>query len=223
MAIETLLQNFSTIYTEGQPVRVIGIIESGSILMKHKYFSLTLNAGQVMGLLHLSDCVALTTDTSIEASTISAYRLENKFPDNSILLNDPKLQRASLETVKCQLGNLTRIYLQYKDQLKTTVQLYDTLTKKYTLLCEKLHITPKTFDLKTDGKIVQLLTETPYQLAYYSDLNQILEQHSESLLSENKAFVLGILLKAAQDTVFFKTGIENICDSLIQYRNVFFS
>ena len=223
MAIETLLQNFSTIYTEGQPVRVIGIIESGSILMKHKYFSLTLNAGQVMGLLHLSDCVALTTDTSIDASTISAYRLENKFPDNSILLNDPKLQRASLETVKCQLGNLTRIYLQYKDQLKTTVQLYDTLTKKYTLLCEKLHITPKTFDLKTDGKIVQLLTETPYQLAYYSDLNQILEQHSESLLSENKAFVLGILLKAAQDTVFFKTGIENICDSLIQYRNVFFN
>lgn len=223
MAIETLLQNFSTIYTEGQPVRVIGIIESGSILMKNKYFSLTLSAGQVMGLLHLSNCVALTTDTTIEPATISAYRLESKFPDNSILLNDPKLQQASLETVKCQFGNLTRIYLQYKEQLKNTVQLYDTLTKKYIGLCEKLHVAPKTFDLKTDGKIVQLLTETPYQIAYYTDLNQILEQYSGSLLSEHKAFILGILLKAAQDTVFFKDSIELLGNCLVQYGTVFFN
>ena len=223
MAIETLLQNDTTIYTEGQPVRVIGIIESGSVLMKNKYFSLTLDAGQVMGLLHLSDCVALTTDVSNDVTTISAYRLENNFPDNSILLNDLRLQQASLKTLKCQLKNLAQIYLQYKEQLKTSIQLYDTLTKKYIALCEKLHVTPKTSELKTNGKILQLLTETPYQIAYYTDLNYILEQFSDTMISERKAFVFGLLLKAAQDTAFFKKSIEKLGDSLVQYNNVFFN
>ena len=223
MAIETLLQNDTTIYSEGQPVRVIGIIESGSVLMKNKYFSLSLGVGQVMGLLHLSDCTALTTDISIEPTTISAYRLENKFPDNSVLLNDSKLQQASLETIKCQLENLIKIYQQYKEQLKNTVQLYDSLTKKYTVLCEKLHVSPKASYLKTNGKIVQLLTDAPYQIAYYTDLNHILEQFSDDMFSERKAFVFGLLLKAAQDAVFFKKSIEDLGDTLIQYGNVFFN
>ena len=143
MAIEMNLQNDSTIYNEGQSVRVIGIIESGSIVMKSKYFSLSLTPGQVMGLLHLNDCIALTTDVTIDDTTISAYRLENNFPNNNIFLSDQTLLTAAIETVKSQFGDLNKIYAQYKEQLKYAVQLHDSLTKKYVMLCEKLHVTPK--------------------------------------------------------------------------------
>lgn len=217
------LQNDTTIYNEGQPIRVIGIIESGSITMKSKYFSLSLTKGQVMGLLHLNDCVALTTDVTTEDTTISAYRLENNFPDNNIFLSDLALQQAALETVKCQFSNLNIIYAQYKEQLKNAAQLHDILTKKYVVLCEKLHVTPKISTPDFTGKVTQLLLETPYQIAYYKDLAQIFEQPSESLFTNHKAFVFGLLLKASQDADYFKKHIDDLGSVILQYVNLFYN
>ena len=223
MAIEMNLQNDSTIYNEGQSVRVIGIIESGSIVMKSKYFSLSLTSGQVMGLLHLNDCVALTTDVTIDDTTISAYRLENNFPNNNIFLNDQTLLTAAIETVKSQFGDLNKIYAQYKEQLKHAVQLHDSLTKKYVVLCEKLHVTPKISTPNSTGKVTQLLLETPYQIAYYKNLTQIFEQDSEALLTNHKAFVFGLLLKASQDANVFKKFIDDLGSTITHYVELFYN
>jgi len=223
MAIEMILQNDTTIYNEGQPVRVIGIIESGSIVMKSKYFSLSLTQGQVMGLLHLNDCVALTTDVTCEDTTINAYRLESNFPTNNIFLNDPLLQKTSIETVKCQFESLNKIYMQYKEQLKNTVQLHDTLTKKYVVLCEKLHVTPKISAPNSTGKFTQLLLDTPYQIAYYKDLSQIFEKTFDTTLTNHKAFVFGLLLKASQDASFFKKSIDDLGSAISYYVNLLYN
>lgn len=221
MAVEMILQNNSTIYSEGQPVKFIGIIESGSILMKSKYFSLTLKKGQVMGLLHLNDCVALTTDVTLEDTTIGAYRLENNFPDKNMFLSDQALQQAALETVKCQFGNLIKLYTQYKDQLRIAAQLHDTLVKKYVVLCEKLHVTPKISSPAFTGKVTGLLLESPYQIAYYKDLAQIFEATSTFL--DHKAFVFGLLLKASQDAAHFQKKIDELGFAIQQYEKLFYN
>ncbi len=223
MASEMILQNNTTIYNEGQATRIIGVIETGSVIMKHKYFSLTLNEGQVMGLLHLHDCLALTTDTTAEDTTLTAYRLENTFPDKSILQSDLKLQQASLQTIKYQFNNLTKIYLQYREQLKNTSLLHNTLVKKYVALCEKLHVTPKISNNRDETKLVDLLNRTPYFLPYYMDLNKLLEQYSDILSSDYQAFVYGIVLKASEDAVKMKEQIEQLAEAIIVYKDLFFN
>ncbi len=223
MASEMILQNNTTIYNEGQPVRVIGIIEAGSVIMKNKYFSLTLGTGQVMGLLHLQSGLAFTTDITAEDTTINAYRLENTFPDKNILQNDLKLQKASLETIKCQMNTLIKLYVQYKEQLKNTSQLNNSLTKNYVALCEKLHITPKITNTQTDADVMDLLNKSPYAVSYYIDLNNILEQYSDTFLQEHKAFVYGLILKASEDAVAFKVHIEQLADAIVRYQNQFFN
>ncbi|MBQ8039963.1 MAG: hypothetical protein IJ274_08870 [Lachnospiraceae bacterium] len=223
MASEMILQNNTTIYNEGQPVRVIGVIESGSVLMKNKYFSLTLVEGQVMGLLHLHSGLAFTTDTTNEDTTISAYRLESTFPDKNILQNDYKLQKAALETLKCQMDNLIKIYVQYKEQLKTISLLDNSLVKKYAGLCEKLHVTPRITNTQTDTEVMDLLNQSPYIVSYYMDLKNVLEQYSDTFLQEHKAFVYGLILKASEDASSFKASIEKIAKAIIKFQTIFFN
>ncbi len=223
MASEMILQNNTTIYNEGQPVRVIGIIEHGSVIMKNKYFSLTMGAGQVMGLLHLHSGLAFTTDITGEDTTINAYRLESTFPDKNILQSDLKLQKASLETIKCQMNALIKLYVQYKEQLKNISQLSLSLTKKYVALCEKLHMTPKITNIQTDADVLELLNKSPYAISYYVDLNNILEQYSDVFLQEHKAFVYGLILKATEDAISFKSYIEQLADAIVCYQNKFFN
>ena len=223
MASEMILQKNTTIYSEGQPVRVIGIIESGSVIMKDEYFSLTLNPGQVMGLLHLYGGSTFTTDITGEDTTISAYRLETTFPDKNILQEDFKLQKAALETVNSQMSALIKLYLQYKEQLKNTSSLHNALVKKYVALCEKLHITPKISSAETDASVTELLNKAPYAVSYYVDLNNVLEQYSDAFLQEHKAFVYGLVLKASEDAAVFKDYISQLANTIIGYRNQLFN
>lgn len=223
MASEMILQNNTTIYTEGQAVRIIGVIETGSVTMQHKYFSLTLNEGQVMGLLHLHGNLAFTTDTTAEDTSLTAYRLENTFPDKSILQSDAKLQNAAMLTIKCQFDNLTKIYMQYKEQLKNTTLLHNTLVKKYIALCEKLHVTPKISNISADATLIELLNKTPYSISYYTDLNKLLEQYSTILSSDYSAFVYGIILKATEDAVKIKDEIEKLAEAITGYKDLFFN
>lgn len=223
MASEMILQKNTTIYSEGQPVRVIGIIESGSVIMKDEYFSLTLNPGQVMGLLHLQKGSAFTTDITGEDTSITAYRLETSFPDKNILQEDFKLQKAALETIKCQMNDLIQIYLQYKEQLKNTTSLYTSLVKKYITLCEKLHVMPKIASSDIDTSVTELINKAPYCVPYYIDLNTILEQYSDTFLQEHKAFVYGLILKSSEDAANFKEYISQLACALIGYRNRLFN
>ena len=96
MASEMILQKNTTIYNEGQPVKVVGIINSGNILMKNDYFSLSIGKGQVMGLFHLQSGTAITTDITTEDTAINAFRLETTFPNKNILQENFDLQKASL-------------------------------------------------------------------------------------------------------------------------------
>lgn len=223
MASEMILQKNTTIYNEEQPVRVIGIIESGSVIMKNEYFSLTLTPGQVMGLLHLHKGSALTTDITGEDTSLSAYRLETTFPDKNILQEDFKLQKASLETIKCQMSALIKTYMQYKEQLKNTSTLHNALVKKYVALCEKLHVTPRITCTDTDTAITELLNNAPYAVSYYVDLNNVLEEYSDAFLQKHKAFVYGLILKASEDAVDFKECITQLANAIIGYRNQLFN
>lgn len=223
MASEMILQSNTTIYNEGQAARIIGIIESGSVIMKHKYFSLTLNQGQVMGLLHLNAGSAFTTDITLEDTTLTAYRLENTFPNKSVLQSDVKLQKASLQTIKCQFNSLSKIYLQYKEQLKTTSLLHNTLAKKYITLCEKLHVTPKISPNRDETQLAELLNKTPYSISYYIDLNKLTEQYPAVFSSDYNAFVYGMIIKASEDAILLKEEIEQLAEALIVYRDLFFN
>ena len=222
MASEMILQGNTTIYNEGQAARIIGIIETGSVLMKHKYFSLTVNEGQVIGLLHLHSGSAFTTDITAEDTTLTAYRLENTFPNKSLLQTDLKLQKASLQTIKYQFNQLTKIYLQYKEQLKTASLLHNTLTKKYVALCEKLHVTPKISTNRDESNLMELLGKTPSIIPYYMDLNKAMEQHPAVFSSDYTAFVYGLILKASEDAVRITEEIEQLADALIVYKDLFF-
>ena len=222
MASEMILQGNTTIYNEGQAARIIGIIETGSVLMKHKYFSLTVNEEQVIGLLHLHSGSAFTTDITAEDTTLTAYRLENTFPNKSLLQTDLKLQKASLQTIKYQFNQLTKIYLQYKEQLKTASLLHNTLTKKYVALCEKLHVTPKISTNRDESNLMELLGKTPSIIPYYMDLNKAMEQHPAVFSSDYTAFVYGLILKASEDAVRITEEIEQLADALIVYKDLFF-
>ena len=223
MASEMILQKNTTIYNEGQPVKVIGIIESGSIIMKNKYFSLTLNPGQVMGLLHIQKGSAFTTDITGEDTAISAYRLENTFPDNSILQEDFTLQKAALHTVRHQMNFYNKLYVQYKEQLKNTSLIFNALVKKYTALCDKLHIAPK----KSDSDIVaianELLNKMPFLVSYYMDFDNLLEKYSEDFLAEHKSFTYGLILKASEDAVYYNDILCQLCESITSYRDLLFN
>ena len=223
MASEMILQKDTTIYNEDQPVRVVGIIESGCIKMNSKYFSLTLDSGQVMGLLHLDGGVAFTTDITCEDTNIHAYRLETTFPDKNILQTDAKLQQASLKTVKCQLNSLIKYYSQYKEHLKDAVKLHTSLANKYIAICEKLHVNPKISNAQTDPCITELLNKTPYALSYYRDLENILSKYSDVFLQEHQAFTYGLILKASKDAAAFKQYIDQLGDALIRYETMFFN
>lgn len=223
MASEMILQKNTTIYNEGQPVKVVGIIESGSVVMKSDYFSLTLNPGQVMGLLHIYNGTAFTTDITADDTTLSAYRLENSFPDNSILQEDFTLQQAALETIKSQMNSLIKLYTQYKEQLKNTSLLHSALVKKYVTLCEKLHITPKITDSDIVPNIAELLNKAPFIVSYYMDFDNVLEKYSEEFLNEHKSFLYGIILKGSEDALVFKDYINKLAASIVSYRNVLFN
>ena len=223
MASEMILQNGTTIYNEGQPVRVIGIIESGSVVMKNKYFSLTLGPGQVMGLLHICGGEAFTTDITTSDTALTAYRLENSFPDKNILQEDSKLQKAALDTIKLQTNALIKLYNQYKEQLKNTSRLQNVLAQKYVSLCEKLHVTPKISNLQPDEAVIELLNRHPYCISYYDDLSNILTQYSNTFLQEHKSFVYGLILKASEDAVSFKENIEQLANAILSYKEQFFN
>ena len=223
MASEMILQKNTTIYNEGQPVKVIGIIDSGSVVMKNDYFSLTLTEGQVMGLLHLYNGNALTTDITGEDTVLNAYRLETTFPDKSLLQEDMTLQKASLDTIKCQMGNLIKLYVQYKEQLKNTSLLHNTLLKKYVALCEKLHITPKATSCDLDSTVVALVNKVPHTVSYYVDFDNILEKYSQDFLTEHKSFAYGLILKSSEDALTFKNLISELATAIISYRDLFFN
>lgn len=223
MASEMILQKNTTIYSEGQPVRVVGIIESGSVIMKNEYFSLTLNKGQVMGLLHLHKGAAFTTDVTGDDTVLSAYRLETTFPDKNILQEDFTLQKAALDTIKCQMNSFIKLYVQYKEQLKNTSLLHNALVKKYTALCEKLHVTPRISGTDVGIPVTELVNKTPYTVSYYVDLDTVLEKYSEDFLQEHKSFVYGLILKASEDAFTFKEYVEQLAAAIISFRDLFFN
>lgn len=223
MASEMILQKNTTIYNEGQPVKVIGIIETGSIVMKNRYFSQTLNPGQIMGLLHIHKGTAFTTDTTGDDTSITAYRLENSFPDSSILQEDFTLQRAAIHTLRCQMDNYNKLYAQYKEQLKNTSLIYNALVKKYNGLCDKLHIAPKASDSDLEATVTELLSQTPFIVSYYMDFDKILEKHSEEFLSEHKAFTYGLILKGAEDAVIYNDLLCKLCEAITSYRDLLFN
>lgn len=223
MASEMILQKNTTIYNEGQPVRVVGIIESGFVIMKNDYFSLTLNPGQVMGLLHLHKGTAFTTDVTGEDTVLSAYRLETSFPDKNILQEDFTLQKAAVGTIKCQMNSFIKLYIQYKEQLKNTSLLHNALVKKYVALCEKLHITSRITQTDIDTSVTALLNKAPYAVSYYMDFDSVLEKYSESFLQEHKSFLYGLILKASEDAFTFKEYIEQLAKAIISYRDLLFN
>ena len=109
------------------------------------------------------------------------------------------MQKASLQTIKYQFNQLTKIYLQYKEQLKTASLLHNTLTKKYVALCEKLHVTPKISTNRDESNLMELLGKTPSIIPYYMDLNKAMEQHPAVFSSDYTAFVYGLILKASEE------------------------
>ena len=222
MANEMILQKNTAIYNPGQPVRVIGIIKSGSIIMNSDYFSLTLPPGQVMGLLHLKNGTAFTTDITTEDTVLSAYRLENTYPDVTVLQDNHRLQKAALETINCQMSSLITQYKQYKDQLKSITSVHTNLTKKYTAICEKLHVASKIPNSDVPTFISDILKATPYIIPYYTDFNLVLEQHSENFVSENHYFVYGLIQKALEDVLTFKEHIDKLATAIIFYRDLYF-
>ena len=223
MASEMILQKNTTIYNEGQPVKFIGIIDSGSVFMKNKYFSLTLNPGQVMGLLHIHKGSAYTTDITGEDTTISAYRLENTFPDNSILQEDFTLQKAALSTVRTQMNAYNKLYVQYKEQLKNTSLIFSALIKKYTSLCTRLHIAPKCIDTEIETIANELLSKMPFFVSYYMDFDNLLDKYSEEFLAEHKSFTFGLILKASEDAVVYNDLLCSLCDAITAYRDLLFN
>lgn len=223
MASEMILQKNTTIYNEGQPVKVVGIINSGNILMKDEYFSLSLGKGQVMGLLHLQSGTAITTDVTGEDTAINAFRLEASFPDKNILQENFDLQKASLETVRVQMNCLIKFYMQYKEQLKNTYTVYNALVKKYNVLCDKLHITSKIAATDLDIPVQEIITKAPHIVSYYIDLDNFLETHSSLLLEEHKAFVYEIILKASEDAALFKNYIKETATAIISLKNILFN
>ena len=223
MASEMILQNNTTIFNEGQSVRLIGIIKSGSVIMKHKYFSLTLEAGEVMGLLHLHNGLSFTTDITLEDTTISAYRLENTFPDKSLLQSDSELQEAALNTLARQFKNMTQLFMQCREQLKSTYLLHNDLVQKYTVLCEKLHVTSKIPMSQPNAQITKLVNSCPYTVSYYKDLNLILDKYSDTFLKEHPSYVYGLLLKASKDAKSLALYIEDLTNEIINLKNLFFN
>ena len=223
MASEMILQKNTTIYNEGQTVKVIGIIDSGSIVMKNKYFSLTLNPGQVMGLLHIHKGTAFTTDITGEDTSISAYRLENSFPNNSILQEDFTLQKAALLTIRQQMNTYNELYVQYKEQLKNTSLIFNALVKKYTALCTRLHIAPKCIDTDVTTTADELLAKIPFYVSYYMDFDNLLTKYSEEFLTEHKSFTYGLILKASEDAVVYNDMLCRLCDAITAYRDLLFN
>ena len=223
MASEMILQKNTTIYNEGQPVKVVGIINSGNILMKNDYFSLSIGKGQVMGLFHLQSGTAITTDITTEDTAINAFRLETTFPDKNILQENFDLQKASLETVRVQMNSLIKFYMQYKEQLKNTYTVYSALVKKYNVLCEKLHITSKITASDLDIPVQEILSKAPHIVSYYLDLDNFLEKHSSLLLEEHKAFVYEIILKASEDATVFQKYIHETATAIISLKNILFN
>ena len=223
MASEMILQKNTTIYNEGQPVKVVGIINSGNILMKNDYFSLSIGKGQVMGLFHLQSGTAITTDITTEDTAINAFRLETTFPDKNILQENFDLQKASLETVRVQMNSLIKFYMQYKEQLKNTYTVYSALVKKYNVLCEKLHITSKITTSDLDIPVQEILNKAPHIVSYYLDLDNFLETHSSLLLEEHKAFVYEIILKASEDATVFQKYIHETATAIISLKNILFN
>lgn len=223
MASEMILQKNTAIYTEGQPVKTIGIIESGSVIMKNDYFSLTLNPGQVMGLLHIHKGTAFTTDITGEDTTLSAYRLENSFPDNSILQEDFKFQKAALFTIRYQMDNYSKLYIQYKEQLKNTSLIYNALLKKYVTICERLHIVPKIINTDIEATTTKLLSQMPFIVSYYMDFDKILEKNSEDFLAEHKSFTYGLILKGCEDAVKYNDILCQLAETITSYKDLLFN
>lgn len=223
MASEMILQKNTTIYNENQSAKVVGIINSGSILMQNEYFTLTLSEGQVMGLLHLFNQSAITTDITLEDTTINAFRLEPSFPNKSVLQDNLELQKAALDTVCLQMNNLINIYVQYKEQLKNTYGIYATLIKKYASLCDKLHITSKIPANDSGATVFEILSKAPHIVSYYIDLKNFLEKNEELLLNDHKAFVFEIILKASEDAISFKEYIKETATAIIAYKELFFN
>lgn len=223
MANEMKLQKDTNIFNPGQTINTIGIIESGAVVMKSNYFSLTLEKGQVMGLFHLYNRTATTNDVAGDDTVLSAYRLENSFPNTTVLQEDTTLQRAALETIKCQMNACIKLYSQYKEKLKNISLIQVALVKKYCSLCEKLQITPRIAVAPMEPAISEILNTTPFSFSYYEDLEKILDKHSENFLQEHKKFLFGIILKSSEDFTIFKDLIEKLVSAIITYRDQFFN
>ncbi len=223
MANEMKLQKNTSIYSQGQPVNAIGIIQSGSIIMGSNYFSLTLDEGQVMGLFHLHNRTAVTNDIAGSDTVLSAYRLETTFPNTTVLKEDATLQKAALDTIKKQFATCIKLYEQYKEQLKNTTLLHTALVKKYTSLCEKLQIAPRIPNANVDPAVTELINKTPYVFSFYQDFDKLLEKYSQEFLSEHNSFLYGIILNASEDFIQIKDLIEKLVLSILSYRDRFFN
>lgn len=223
MATQMKLQKDTSIYTQGQAVNFIGIIESGSVLMKSNYFSLTLEEGEVLGLFHLSNRKAETNDIAGSDTTFDCYRLEVTFPNSSALKEDETLQRAALLTVQKQFSSCIKLYTQYKEQLNYISVLHTALVKKYKLICDRMQIVPKITDINVSPMVSELLNKTPYIISYYQDLSTLLQNTPSENFAQHKNFWYGILLKASDDFIYIKELIERIVLAISSYSQRFFN
>ncbi len=223
MASEMKLQQNSTIYAKGQAVNVIGIIQSGTVTMHSDTFSIHLTSGQVIGLLHLNNRVAATTDIATEDTIFSAYRLENNFPDTTILQEDSELQTAALCTISTQMHTCIQLYKKYQEQLKDAVLVQSTLIKKYIALCEKLHITPRLTTANAPAMVTELINKIPYYFSYYEDLSNVLEKYDTELLENHKKFLFGIIMRASEDFGKLCLQLEKLTATIISYNKQFFN
>lgn len=223
MTTQMKLQKNTSIYTQGQPVNFIGTIESGSVIMKSNYFSLTLEAGQVLGLFHLSNRKAETTDIAGSDTTFECYRLEVTFPNITALKDDEKLQKAALLTIQKQFSACIKLYKQYKEQLNNVALIHTALVKKYKLLCERLQITPKITDTGISPMVSEILNKTPYVISYYNDLANLLNTTSPESFVQHKNFWHGIIMRASEDFIYIKELIERTVLAISSYSQRFFN